>query len=236
MPSRRPGSVQRVNARARTRGRTKPAGRGGRHDGEPAPPGDQRAPGLAVASDLDLTAVLPGFTPESDLERAVTSTPELREGLAWGRPRPGHPEGPVGAHVAHLLEAIDREPGFGPERRSELRFLALVHDAFKNRVQEWRPKTGENHHATRARRFAERFVDDERLLATLELHDRPYALWRKMRRKEHLDEAAFAAMMSRVPDPDLFLCFIELDGGTEGKHPEPVRWFREELARRGILG
>ena len=33
----------------------------------------------------------------------------------------------------------------------------------------------------RARRFAERYTDDERLLATIELHDRPYNLWRKAR-------------------------------------------------------
>ena len=32
----------------------------------------------------------------------------LQEGLAWGKPRRGHPEGTVGAHVADLLEAIDR--------------------------------------------------------------------------------------------------------------------------------
>ena len=108
----------------------------------------------------------------------------LQEGLAWGKPRRGHPEGSVGAHVADLLATIERWGETG-KRREELRFLALVHDSLKNRVSNWRPKTGENHHAMRARRFAERYVDDERLLATIELHDRPYDLWRKMRRRGH---------------------------------------------------
>ena len=94
---------------------------------------------------------------------------------------------------------------------------------------------GENHHAMRARRFAEGFIDDERVLATIELHDRPYALWRKMRRKGRLDERRFRRMIDRIPDPELFLRFIELDGSTEGKRPEPMAWLREELVRRGRL-
>jgi hypothetical protein len=177
---------------------------------------------------------VPGFRPETDLERAVASDPALREGLAWGKPRRGHPEGSIGAHVADLLETIERWGETG-ERREELRFLALVHDAQKNRVQNWRPKTGENHHATRARRFAERYTDDERLLATIEQHDRPYNLWRKMRRRGRPDDHAFDEMLDRIPDVDLFLRFVELDGSTEGKNHEPLRWLKAELAQRGLF-
>jgi hypothetical protein len=130
----------------------------------------------------DPAELIPGFVPENDLERAITEDPELLAGLAWGKPRKGHPEGTVGAHVGHLLETIERdaEPA---ETCSRLRLIALVHDAFKYRVHEWLPKTGENHHATRARRFAERFTDDERLLATIQCYDGPYAIWRKMKRR-----------------------------------------------------
>jgi hypothetical protein len=39
-----------------------------------------------------------------------------------------------------------------------------------------------------------------------------------------------------VPDPELFLRFIELDGSTEGKNPTPIEWFQEELRRRGVIG
>src|SRR5204863_6247694 len=160
--------------------------------------------------------------------------PELLEGLAWGQPRAGHPEGAVGTHVAHLLDALDRN-GVRGEERELLRFMGIVHDAFKYQVRERLPRVGENHHAMRARRFAERFTDDERVLATIELHDRPYALWRKMRRKGRLDERRFRRMIERIPDPELFLRFIELDGSTEGKRPEPMAWLREELVRRGRL-
>jgi len=182
----------------------------------------------------DAADLVPGFVPETELERAVAEDPQLLAGLAWGKPRKGHPEGTVGAHVADLLATIDRgDPP--PQTRRLLRFITLVHDAFKYQVHEWLPKTGGNHHAARARRFAEGFTDDFRLLETIQYHDGPYAIWRKMRRRGKLDEERFARMMERVPDPELFLLFIELDGSAEGKDPEPIRWFRDELRRRGLL-
>jgi hypothetical protein len=177
---------------------------------------------------------VPGFSAETELERGVAADPALQKGLAWGKPRRGHPEGTVGAHVADLLDTIDRWGETG-RRREELRFIALVHDSLKYQVQSWRPKTGENHHAMRARRFAEHYTSDERLLATIEQHDRPYNLWRKARRRGRPDEHAFSEMLDRTPDLDLFLRFVELDGSTEGKSREPIEWLRAELGRRGVL-
>jgi hypothetical protein len=172
--------------------------------------------------------LIPGFEPENELERRVTQDPALLEGLAWGKPRKAHPEGSIGTHVGDLLAKIDAL-GIEGEQRERLRFIAIVHDAFKNKVQEWRPRKGENHHAMRARRFAERYTDDERLLTPIELHDRPYGIWRTMRRTGHFNRGALERVMERLADPDLFLCFVEIDGSTEGKKPEPVRWFKEQL-------
>jgi hypothetical protein len=183
---------------------------------------------------VDAAELIPGFEPETELERQVAADPELLEGLAWGQPRAGHPEGAVGTHVSHLLETLDRSGETG-KRREDLRFMALVHDAFKNQVRERLPRAGENHHAMRARRFAERFTDDDSVLAVIEMHDRPYALWRKMNRRGKLDERGFRRMMRRIQDPELFLRFIELDGSTEGKRSEPIEWFRDELTRRGLI-
>ena len=177
-------------------------------------------------------SLVPGFEPETELERRLIADPDLRAGLAWGRPRRGHPEGSVGAHVADLLATIERWGETGA-RRAELRILALVHDAMKYRVRDWLPKTGANHHAMRARRFAERYLDDERLLAAIEQHDRPYSLWRKLQRTGRPDKKGFESMLEQVPDLDLFVRFVELDGSTEGKNPEPIEWLHQELARRG---
>jgi hypothetical protein len=180
-------------------------------------------------SGLPSKSTSPAVTPETDLERALLADPVLQEGLAWGKPRRGHPEGTVGAHVADLLETIDRWGETG-RRREELRFISLVHDSLKYAVNNLLPRSGENHHAMRARRFAERYTADERLLATIEQHDRPYNIWRKAQRKGRVDARALDEMIDRIPDLDLFVRFVELDGSTEGKNDEPLRWFKAQLA------
>ena len=55
----------------------------------------------------------------------------------------------------------------------------------------------------RPARLAERYTADERLLATIELHDRPYSIWRRMSRYGRVD---------RMLDHGLFTRFVELDG------------------------
>jgi hypothetical protein len=137
--------------------------------------------------------------------------------------------------VADLLGMIDAWSETGT-RREELRLLALLHDSFKYAVITPLPKIGRNHHGMRARRFAERegVLGDERLLATLELHDRPYAIWRgptTIGQTFLLDRLA-----AKLPDHVLFLRFVELDASTEGKNPEPVEWIRSELGRRSAAG
>ncbi len=186
--------------------------------------------GSAPASAEELIS---GFEPENDLERTVAADPRVLEGLAWGRPRRAHPEGSVGAHVADLLATIDAWGETGA-RRQDLRFLALVHDACKGAVSPLRTKRGENHHAMRARRLAEAYTSDERLLAVVEMHDRPYSLWKRLRRRGSLDPARVDAMLARIPDLQLFMRFVELDGSTEGKHPEPIEWLREQMIQRGL--
>ena len=183
----------------------------------------------------EASELIQGFRPEGPIETTISHQPELLGGLAWGKPRDAHPEGAVGVHVAQLLRLIDSHDE-DDERRALLRLVAIVHDSFKYRVRKLLPRTGENHHAMRARRFMERFTDDERLLATIELHDRPYAIWRKMKRKGRLDEKALETMLHRIPDHELFLRFVEIDGSSEAKDPEPVRWFRDQLRQRGLIG
>jgi hypothetical protein len=179
--------------------------------------------------------VLPaGFEPENELERALSTDPEVIEGLEWGKPRDAHPEGAVEEHAADLLNTLEAWDEPEP-RRSELRLLALVHDAQKNKVQRWRPKSGENHHAMRARRLAERYIDDERLLAAIEHHDRPYAIWRRLQRTGRPQDSQLEEMLAQIPDPSLFMRFVELDGSCEGKNPEPIEWLRGELSQRGLL-
>lgn len=116
------------------------------------------------------------FTLESDLERSIAGDPAWRAGLTYGKPRRGHPEGSVANHVADVLANIDRLYG-DSQLRDKLRLIALIHDSFKVQVDRLRPRTGENHHATIARRFAERYISDPAVLDVIELHDEAYNAW-----------------------------------------------------------
>ena len=130
-------------------------------------------------------------------------------------------------HVAAMLTWIPRDDELG----SDLRFLALVHDSFKSEVRPHEPWSTDNDHAALARRFAESYTTDERLLTTLELHDEPYCIWRTGDQPEQ----ALRALLDRSPDPRLFARFVELDAANEGKDLTFLWWFRRELARRGQL-
>lgn len=165
--------------------------------------------------------------PETDLERRLLADGELRAGLAWGQPRWGHPEGAVQAHVAAILAAIDGDDPL----RSDLRVLALIHDSFKRRLRPSEPWSRDNDHAVLARRFAERYIGDERLLATLEVHDEPYWLWRSSPERDE----ALQQLLAAIPDRALFARFVELDAASEGKDLSFLWWFRREMAKRGEL-
>src|SRR5205823_12280885 len=81
------------------------------------------------------------------------------------------------------------------------------------------------------RRFAERYTSDERLLTTLELHDEPHWIWRTA----DAPEEALRPLIDRLPDPELFARFVELDAANEGKDLTFLWWFRRELAIAGRL-
>lgn len=173
-------------------------------------------------SALSVQQLVPGFEPESDLEWALVAEHELLEGLAWGRPRFGHPEARVGLHVAAILVRI----GDYPRLRADLRFIALVHDSFKHAVRPAEPWSRDNDHAMLARHFAERFTDDERVLCAIELHDELFWIWNNGGDEiEHV--------LQRVPDIELYFRFVELDATTEGKDPSLLWWIRHAIARSG---
>ena len=164
--------------------------------------------------------------PETDLERAICADPAWRAGIAWGEPRSGHPEGTVIAHTADVLANVDRV-ALDPADRARLRLAAIVHDAFKADVDRSLPKTGENHHAMRARRFAERYLDDADLLDVIELHDDAYLAWRQGSRDGDWPaaERRARALLERLGDRyGLYERFYRADNETGGKTDEHRLW------------
>ncbi len=164
--------------------------------------------------------------PETPLEEAICADPAWRAGVEWGEPRSGHPEGAVIAHVADVLANVDRVAE-GPADRERLRIAAIVHDAFKSDVDRSLPKTGENHHGMRARRFAERYVADADLLDVIELHDDAYLAWRHGHRTGDWlgAEGRARALLDRLGDRYAFyMRFYRADNETGDKTDEHRHW------------
>jgi hypothetical protein len=168
--------------------------------------------------------LVPGFRAENELEWAVATDPEIQRGWAFPVKAAGHPEPPVGAHVAAILRKI----GPGEELRSALRFVALVHDSLKWAVRGDLPWSPDNDHAALARRVAGRHTSDRTLLLTIELHDEAYWIFRY----ERTEPDALDGLLARLPDVALYVRFVELDAAAGGKDPTFLVWLRNELALR----
>jgi hypothetical protein len=175
------------------------------------------------------------FALETPLERAIAADPVWQHGITWGWPRPGHAEGKVMYHIADVLANVERY-ALSPADRRDLRVITLTHDSLKYRVDPEHARSGANHHAARARRFAERYIGDERVLQLIELHDEGIHLWNRWRRTG--DDRLIAAQLDTLLEQLgenwlLFIEFFRCDNDTPSKNPEPVLWFEEMLTRRG---
>lgn len=166
--------------------------------------------------------------PENELEEQIVADSEFIEGAMFGEPREGHPEGKVVYHIEEVLENADKYSS--QENRKELRFIAMIHDTFKNKVDESKSKSGENHHAMIARRFAEKYTNDTKILDIIELHDEAYNSWCKGDRDNKWDKAEIRAnkLIERLGDSiELYLTFYKCDNETGNKRQDCVAWFQE---------
>ncbi|HZU19331.1 MAG TPA: hypothetical protein VFD01_22385 [Candidatus Dormibacteraeota bacterium] len=177
-----------------------------------------------------------GLHVETELERSIVSDPRWGAGAEWGRPRPGHPEGKVEAHIREVLANLDRLR-LDPAARRKLRLVALVHDTFKREVDPSRPRSGDNDHALIARRFLQRYTDDREALEITELHDEAYRSWAVGRRTGDWARAEARArwLLERLgPSRGLYLAFYRADNAAGDKLAEPLTWF-ESLVRRSAV-
>lgn len=175
------------------------------------------------------------FTLETDLERTIAADPAWQRGVIWGKPRFGHLEGAVQYHIADVLANIDRQQPSAEERR-KLRLIALIHDTFKYRVNELKPKMGNNHHAHIARVFAEKYIDDPVILDLIELHDEAYNSWRLgvyKGRWHHAEERINNLLAHLGSSLSLYVRFFLADSQTDSKDQAPVQWFTHLLESRG---
>jgi hypothetical protein len=151
--------------------------------------------------------------------------------LDWGRPRRGHPEGTVRAHIAELESNLKR---FGKrlsdEQTWKLKLLIHTHDTFKAEAKPGVSLSNRGHHANLARQFLISFGADDDLLAMVQYHDEPFALWQQYSRKGRYTSTRLQTMLDKIRDWDTFTAFLIIDGCTEGKSRQPLEWFFGEIA------
>src|SRR5215510_14933318 len=161
----------------------------------------------------------------------ITSDPRYQRNLDWGEVRPGHPEGTIRAHIAEVEANLETlRPKLSVTDYWRLKVLVHTHDTFKADAQHGVAITAPNSHASLARAFLADFCDDADMLAMVQYHDEPFALWRQVAAKGKCNQERLAALLTRIRDWNLFLAFNIVDGCTEGKGRAPLRWFFEHVA------
>ena len=171
--------------------------------------------------------------PETELEFFLLQQPEFQEGLFWGEPRFGHPEGQVVFHIEEILRNIDRIAPRFPQFREKLRIIAFVHDTFKYCEDKSLPRDWTKHHGTLARNFFSQFSNEADLLDIIELHDEAYYCWRIFAQQELRVEGlqSLDRLFRRVEYClQLYYLFFWCDTCTGDKTPAPLIWFEKMVA------
>ena len=170
--------------------------------------------------------------PETDLERFLLQQPEVVEGMSWGSPRFGHPEGEVYRHVREVLDNVDRLQDVSAACRVDLRLVTLLHDTFKYKEDKSEPRDWSQHHGILARRFARRYIRTPRVLELIEWHDEAYYCWRldQLYRKPSRSRQRIDALLDRFEDQTQFYYdFFWCDTRTGDKTQRPLTWFSQQI-------
>jgi hypothetical protein len=168
-----------------------------------------------------------------DAFSAVIADPRYQRNLDWGESRPGHPEGTVRAHIAEIEPNLERlRHKLSDSDASKLRLLIHTHDSFKAESKQGVPITDPASHASLARAYLAEFCEDSDLLAMVQFHDEPFALWRQVQSKGSYSQQRMDSLLRNIHDWNLFLAFNIIDGCTPGKSREPLVWLFRELNGR----
>jgi hypothetical protein len=161
---------------------------------------------------------------------AIQLDPRYQKNLDWGESRPGHPEGTVRAHIQEIERNLETLlPLLSETEYWKLKVILHTHDSFKSEAEPGVAITDPKSHASLARQFQAGYCPDSDLLAMVQYHDEPFALWRQFEAKGKYNQDRLSSLIKNIKDWDLFLAFNIIDGCTEGKSREPLHWFFKEV-------
>jgi len=100
---------------------------------------------------------------------AIIADSRYLANLDWGKPRSGHPEGTVRAHIAEIEPNLDSlRSKLTDEDYWKLKLLIHTHDSFKAESEPGVAITDPKSHASLARAFLATHCDDADLLAMVQ--------------------------------------------------------------------
>ncbi|TNE66192.1 MAG: hypothetical protein EP344_02530 [Bacteroidetes bacterium] len=181
----------------------------------------------------DLPALEAYLRPETPLERQLLKVPAFRQGLFWGEPRFGHPEGKVVYHLREVLNNVDLIDGLPVELRRQLRLISFAHDTFKYAEDRTRPRDWNKHHGILARQFMLDYTDDRAVLDILETHDDAYYAWLGYKHPYFIrdnPQKSVEVLLDRVSYClQLYYLFFKCDTQTGDKTQAPIKWFEQTI-------
>ena len=167
-----------------------------------------------------------------EIVEKILVDPRYLKNVEYGKPRPGHPEGKVKFHIAELEANLEKLAAhISEEQFWKLKFLIHVHDTFKADAVPDSAIESPQSHASLARKFASEFTEEADLLAMIQFHDVNFALWKQFAATGSYNVERFSKLLDAIMDWDLFLLFLILDGCTQGKDPDKIRWFVAEVRK-----
>lgn len=180
----------------------------------------------ALHKNINLVELL---KPENPIEFDLIEQTEFKEGLLWGFPRFGHPEGKVAYHINEVLANVDKLNLNDSDLRTKLRLIAFSHDSFKHLEDKSRnPRDWSKHHGAIARQFISKYTDDPGILDIIQWHDEAYYVWRL----QHIyrDHEASTQRLNNLKDVigsniQLYYLFFVCDTRTGDKNQAPLKWF-----------
>lgn len=162
----------------------------------------------------------------NNIENKIYNDEEFKKGLSFGKPRPGHPEGQVMYHIEEVLENVEKY--CDDDNREALRLIAIIHDSFKHKVNYDKPRVGKNHHGYKARKFAQKYIDDGGILDIIQHHDEAYNAWSMGVRRGDWKGAKkrVRKLIELLGDNlELYTVFYRCDNETGDKTNECYNWF-----------
>jgi len=164
---------------------------------------------------------------------ALVLDPRYVANLDWGEAREGHPEATVRAHIAEIERNLDAlRSKLSEHDYWKLKLIIHTHDSFKADAKVGVAISDPMSHASLARKFLAEYCSDIDLLNMAQYHDEPFAVYRQFETKGKYNQERFNILIAAIKDWNLFLAFNIIDGCTEGKSREPLRWLFREIEGR----